>query len=460
MRAARAGALEAVREPPRTPGGAWTCHPASSPVRVLLARFTGCVLGWPALALASRTRGFSGSLLGLIAIALLVAAPGAPAAPGEPQPPAEAWVLIDARDGERLAADDPTDERSIASATKLMTAYLALEEPDLDKRVAAPAYQPAAAAESLLGLEAGERITYRDLVYSLILASANDGAVAVAEGVSGSVPRFVREMNAAAADLGLDRTSYANPIGLDEAGNHSTATDLAELTSVLLADRFFRRVADTTEYTVHTDRADRSIVTRNDLLTRVPWVTGVKTGYTIEAGNVLVGSGERKGVRLIAVVLGAPSEAARDEGVLSLLDYGFSLYRREAAIERGEAVARSEVDSGGTMRLVAKRPLTVTARRDQDVETNIDAPGELTGPIARGERVGRARVSVDGRGAGSVPLIAASAAPAAGIGDDVRNNALPLALAGGVAVVILIAILLVLRARRADRSGEMRGIPK
>jgi D-alanyl-D-alanine carboxypeptidase (penicillin-binding protein 5/6) len=391
-------------------------------------------------------------------LALLVAAP-AGAAPGEPQPAAEAWILVDARDGERLAADDAGEVRSIASATKLMTAYLALRERDLDRRVAAPAYQ-ALAAESLLGLEAGEMVSYRDLVYSLILASANDGAVAVAEGVSGSVGRFVREMNATAAELGLDDTSYANPIGLDESGNHSTAIDLADLATVLLEDRFFRRVADSTEHTVRTDRATRSINTRNDLLTRVPWVTGVKTGYTIEAGNVLVGSGERKGTRLVAVVLGAPSEAARDDGVLSLLDYGFSLYRRTTPIERGQVVARPEVDSGGTLPLVAKRPVTVSARRDQSVETSLDAPAELTGPIREGERLGRAEVSVDGRAAGAVPLVAASSAPAASLGDEVRGNPIGLALACAVAVVILIAILLVLRARRADRSGDTRGLTK
>lgn len=390
------------------------------------------------------------------ALALLAAAP-AVAKPAGPQPSAEAWILLDARDGERLAADDANAERSIASATKLMTAHLALRERNLDRRVAAPPYQ-ALAAESLLGLQPGERISFRDLVYSLILASANDGAVAVAEGVSGSVPRFVREMNSAASELGLDQTSFANPIGLDEPGNHSTAADLAELTAVLLEDRFFRRVADTEEHTVRTDRASHPIVTRNDLLTRVPWVTGVKTGYTIEAGNVLVGSGERRGTRLIAVVLGAPTEAARDDGVLALLDYGFSLYRRSTPIERGETVARPEVDSGGVVRLVAREPVRLAARRDQRVETSLDAPAELTGPIRRGERLGRVTVSVDGRLAGSAPLIAASSAPAADIGDEVRDNAVALALVGGVAVVILIAVLLVLRARRAARSGETGGL--
>jgi serine-type D-Ala-D-Ala carboxypeptidase (penicillin-binding protein 5/6) len=386
-------------------------------------------------------------------VTLLLAAPADAKRAEEPTPAAEAWILVDARDGERLAAEDPTERRAIASATKLMTAYLALEEEKLDRRVAAPPYD-ALAAESLLGLEEGEMVSFRDLVYSLILASANDGAVAVAEGVSGSVDGFVREMNRAAAELGLDGTSYANPIGLDEAGNHSTAADLAELTSVLLEDPFFRRVADSTEHTVRTDRATRSIVTRNDLLTREPWVTGVKTGYTIEAGNVLVGSGERKGARLVAVVLGAPSEPARDEGVISLPEYGFSLYRRATPIRDGETVARPEVDSGGTVGVVAKSPLTVSARRDQRVETTLDVPSELTGPIREGERLGRAEVSVDGRPAGTVSLVAASSAPAATLGDDVRNNAVAMAVFGAAVVVILVAILLVLRARRADRSRE------
>ena len=163
--------------------------------------------------------------LACLAVAL-VASPAAAKPADPPQPAAAAWILIDARDGERLAAHDATSQRSIASTTKLMTAYLALREKNLDKRVTAPGYQ-ALAAESLLGLEEGERISYRELLYALILASANDGAVTVAQGVSGSEDRFVEKMNATAERLGLDDTSYANPIGLDEAGNYSTAADLA-----------------------------------------------------------------------------------------------------------------------------------------------------------------------------------------------------------------------------------------
>ncbi|HEX6116177.1 MAG TPA: D-alanyl-D-alanine carboxypeptidase family protein [Solirubrobacterales bacterium] len=394
--------------------------------------------------------------LALACFAFALLAPSAAAKPAEPpQPAAEAWILIDARDGERLAADDATDQRSIASATKLMTAYLALRERDLDRRVPAPAYQ-ALAAESLLGLEAGERISYRELIYALILASANDGAVTVAEGVSGSVDRFVGKMNATAERLGLEDTSYANPIGLDEPGNYSTAADLAKLATILLEDDFFRKVADTEAHTVKTDRASRPIVTRDDLLTRVPWVTGVKTGFTGEAGNVLVGAGEREGTRLIAVVLGAPSEAARDDGVLSLLEYGFSLYRPEAAVRGREALADPPVDSGGTVELLARRPVTVSVRRDQEVETAVDAPAELEGPVRRGERLGSVEVTVDGRPAGSSPLIAARAAPAPSLGDGVRNNFPTLAVVGGALIVIVLAVVIVRRTRRVEGRGATR----
>jgi serine-type D-Ala-D-Ala carboxypeptidase (penicillin-binding protein 5/6) len=397
-------------------------------------------------------RDLSRALLLLLAFVALVA-PAASAAKAPPQPAAEAWILVDARDGERLAADDPTDERSIASATKLMTSYLALEQRDLDEEVAAPDYQPAASAESLLGLEAGEMVSYEELVYALILASANDGAVAVAEGVSGSVDAFVAKMNATAAKLGLDRTSFANPIGLDDPLNYSTAADLAELTRVLLEDPTFRRIADTEAYTVATDRASRPIVTRNDLLTRVPWVTGVKTGYTLDAANVLVGSGERKGVRLIAVVLGAPTESDRDAGVQSLLEYGFSLYEPRTVVRAEEVLADPPVDSEGTVELIARRPVDVTARRDQAVETSVDAPAELAGPVRRGERLGEVVVTVDGREAGSSPLVAASSAPAPSLGDDVRENFPTLAVLGGAAIVIVVGVVLGIRTRRSRETG-------
>jgi D-alanyl-D-alanine carboxypeptidase (penicillin-binding protein 5/6) len=178
---------------------------------------------------------------------MLAATPAAPARAqgGGPDLDARAWLLIDTNDGEQLASRAPSRALSIASATKLMTAYIALKELPLDRMLTAPQYD-ALPAESILGLRAGERASVEDLLYSLVLASANDSAVTIAEGVSGSVPLFVDRMNFTAQRLGLDETSYSNPIGLDDPTNHSSARDLAALAERLMRSKEFRRIADST----------------------------------------------------------------------------------------------------------------------------------------------------------------------------------------------------------------------
>ena len=227
---------------------------------------------------------------------------------GPPRIAARAWILVDPRDDEVLASSAPNRELPIASATKLMTARLALTELRANEKLKAPPYQ-ALAAESLLGLSAGEKMTVRDLLYALVLESANDAAATIATGVAGSVPRFVKQMNREAAALGLQHTSYANPIGLDAPGNYSSAADLAELATLLLRNRLFARVADTQVVTLRSGDSRRRIDTRNTLLNSDPTADGVKTGHTLGAGYVLVGSATRDGTRLVSVVLGAGSEA-------------------------------------------------------------------------------------------------------------------------------------------------------
>jgi D-alanyl-D-alanine carboxypeptidase (penicillin-binding protein 5/6) len=268
-------------------------------------------------------------VIAALAAAFLLLAPGlADAKPkphGPPQLDARAWVLIDAADGRKLAGHAATRRLPIASTTKLMTAYLALHRLHLRDRIAAPSYN-ALPAESVLGLGRGERLTVRDLLYALVLRSANDAAVTIAKGVSGSQRAFVAEMNRAAGDLGLTRTHYTTAVGLDAPGNHSSAGDLVALARVLLRDRLFASIADSRKAVLRSGRHRRRILTRNTLLLARPWVNGVKTGHTLGAGYVLVGSGKRKGVELISAVLGAPSEAMRDADTLQLLDYGFSLY--------------------------------------------------------------------------------------------------------------------------------------
>jgi D-alanyl-D-alanine carboxypeptidase (penicillin-binding protein 5/6) len=397
-------------------------------------------------------------ILGAIA-ALSVAVAAGPGlalgAEGAPRPDADAWILIDADDGEKLAASAVSRELAIASATKLMTAYLALEELPLARRLPAAAYNPLP-VESVLGTRAGERVSVRDLLYALLLASANDAAVTLAEGVSGSVPKFVDEMNAQAEALGLTDTGFTNPIGLDAPGNRSSARDLAALADELMERKLFRRIVDSTDHVVKTDQRSIPIETRNTLLFRAPWVTGVKTGHTLQAGYVLVGSATREGVDLISVVLGAPSESGRDEASLALLEYGFSLYKESTPVRAGEPLATPELaDQDEELELVAKQRVQVSARPDQQVTTEITAPSEIEGPIRRGERLGEAVVEVDGSPAGSTPLVAARSAEAASFGDKLGAR-LPILAAAG-ALVILIGLLWARRRRGASpRTPEVR----
>ncbi len=294
-----------------------------------------------------------------------------------------------------------------------MTAFVAREELDLNETVVAPAYVPST-AESLLGLEEGERIKVRDLLYGLILASGNDAAVALATAAGGSVDTFVRQMNRAAQRLDLDDTSYANPIGLDAPDNFSSARDLVDLTLELRERRVFRKIFDTPETVLESGARPRTVVNRNTLVRTVPYVNGVKTGYTLGAGNVLVGSAERDGIQLVSAVLGAPTESERDAATLELLNYGFSLYRQERVLRERERVATASVRwQDERMPLVAERPVRVTVRRDQRVDVAVAAPDEVEGPVRRGERLGRATVTVDGELAQRVALVAARAAPEA-----------------------------------------------
>ena len=156
--------------------------------------------------------------LAAAAVLVAAAAPGASAAENPPKvPSAQAAIVVDARDGTTMLAKRPDSERAIASTTKLMTALLALERAKPDDVFTAPAYN-AMPAESRINLRAGERMTVHDLLEALLLESANDAAVTLAEGISGSREAFVQDMNERAAELGLEHTSYANPIGLDEPG--------------------------------------------------------------------------------------------------------------------------------------------------------------------------------------------------------------------------------------------------
>ena len=208
-----------------------------------------------------------------------------------------------------------------ASTTKITTLITALEKGDLSSVVTV---SPSAAAVegSCLDLRAGDRIVLPNALYGMMLVSGNDAAEAIAAHIAGSVPAFVDMMNRKAEAIGATRTHYTNPHGLPDQVNHfTTAYDLALITDYALKNRLFAQIVSTREYKVDfLNRSSTYVTNTNTLLKTYPGATGVKTGYTNDAGECLVAAARRGGVQLIAVVLN--SETRWDDAA-HLLDYGF-----------------------------------------------------------------------------------------------------------------------------------------
>jgi D-alanyl-D-alanine carboxypeptidase (penicillin-binding protein 5/6) len=416
------------------------------------------------------TRRRIGALLGVLLAALALAATAWGAEPSHdkgakhhkhetkgPHVLAKSWALIDGRTGEVLTSHAGEERRLVASTTKLMTAYVAMKDLPLSKIVKAQPYEYEY-GESVMGLRAGQKISVEDLLYGLILLSAGDAAHTLAIDSAGSVKKFVVEMNKYAAALGLTNTHYANPVGLDQKGNYSSALDLAALTMELEKIPAFAKIADAREHTLKSVHPPRKIKTINELLEMAPWVTGVKTGHTWKAGYVLVGSGEKRGIQLISVAIGAPTDETRFSDNLELLEWGFRQYHRRKALHKGDELASPSIRySGGELPLVVGHSLKVAMRDGQKVEVDVDAPGKVTGPIRRGACLGNATVSIDGLRAGRVPLVASRSIPAPSAFDKARGfiGEHPVPLAIVVCAILGIAILLGRSVRRIRRGKRV-----
>jgi D-alanyl-D-alanine carboxypeptidase (penicillin-binding protein 5/6) len=410
-------------------------------------------------AVAAR-RAASALALALVSLAVALAAGAGPAGAQRRDGPvvrAPAAILVEPATGDVVYQRNARDERAVASTTKLMTALLTLERMKLSTTVTAIRYR-AAPAESVIGLRAGERLTVADLMRGLLLASANDAAATLAVRVAGSRERFVRLMNRRARQLGLRDTHYANPIGLDEQGNHSSAEDLVKLTLILRRNEFFRAVTNLPGATLKTGARPRTIANRNTLVRQVPVVNGVKTGHTSTAGYVLVGSATRNGVTVVSAVLGDPSEGARDADSLTLLRYGLSRYRRLAGVRRGATYATATLaHRDGRVNLVATRTVRHTIRRGERLTTRIvGAPSKVEGPLPAGARLGTIELRWRGRTVDRIALVTPRAVPDATVvqraGGLIGRTLIVLA----VAAVALGSLQFVLLRRRLQRRRRGR----
>jgi D-alanyl-D-alanine carboxypeptidase (penicillin-binding protein 5/6) len=379
--------------------------------------------------------------------ALAVAGPAAAAERPPPVPGADAAIVVDGRDGDVMFAKNANERQPIASTTKLMTALLTLEGARPREVFTASDYV-AAPVESQIGLRPGERMRVSDLLVALLLESANDAAATLAEGVSGSVDEFVADMNERAAELGLEDTSYANPIGFDDPLNYSSASDLATLTRVLLRRPRFARVVDMPEAELDSGARPRTIDNRNTLVATHPFVTGVKTGHTLGAGYLLIGSATGRGASLISVVMGEPSEAARDSDTLKLLRWGIGRFRRVRVLDDRRTMARADIEYyDERVELVPARDVVLTRRDDERVRRRIRAPEELEGPIDAGARVGSVTVFVDGERVRTIALVTTVDVPAAGT-LRVITSVLGVPLTVVLVLAILLGAVLVVALRR------------
>ena len=319
---------------------------------------------------------------------------------------AKAAIVIEASSGAVLYEKNADLLLPEASTTKIMTALLVLEQTDLSKEFTVST-RAAATEGSQLGLAAGDRLSVRDLLWILMLKSGNDAAVALAEGVCGTVERFVDAMNQRAEELGLSSTRFQNPHGLPAQGHETTARDLAEMTAAALENAAFAQRVATKKATL----TYKKIVLENSnkLLWSCDGVIGVKTGFTKAAGRCLVSAAEREGVRLICVTLNDPDDW-RDHAVL--YDACFSRVERQIWLKAGEYRGQvPTLDGESWVTVTNAEPISriVIDGIPQGGTLVQDTLPRTFAPVPQGRRMGRLLLcSEQGRIVCAVPLEAAA----------------------------------------------------
>jgi serine-type D-Ala-D-Ala carboxypeptidase (penicillin-binding protein 5/6) len=323
-----------------------------------------------------------------VAVAALVFVTTAQAAP--PPVAARAYLVENPLTGEVLVQHRAWARVPIASITKLMTVLVTLDHAKWTDVVRVRA-DAADVGESTVNLRAGERITVGDLVKGALIQSANDAADALADYVGhGDRNTFVAMMNAKAAQLGLERTHFSRPDGLDARGHVSTAHDVT-----ILAQQAMRipEVRATVRRRTARIAGGRTLHTWNDLLGAFPGLYGVKTGHTAAAGWCEVGAVRRHGVTLYVTVLGSPTRSQRNADLAALLRWGVSRYRQVWLVPPARVYLTAAVGYGkAAVPIVAARGLARPVRIDKPLVERIVAPAALGLPVRRGERVGEVRL--------------------------------------------------------------------
>jgi len=374
------------------------------------------------LPIRPRIAAFAAALL--VAAAAVEAAPAAPpalpAAPSAPAVAAAAWLLSDVTSGQTLDAGNADARRDPASLTKLMTAYLvfgALRTKAIVPSQMVNVSERAWRAEgSRMFIEPRRAVSVDELLRGMIVQSGNDASIALAELVGGTEDEFVARMNKEAARLGMANTRFANVTGLSASQHYSTAADLARLAAAVIRDY-------PEYYPLYAQKEFRynniTQPNRNRLLWTDPNVDGVKTGHTEAAGWCLIASAQRGDRRVLAVVLGAASDAARAAEAQKLMNWGFQAFDTVQLYQSGKQVTALRVWKGASPEVpagfLADRHLTIPKGRSDRLSLTMQADEPLVAPVARAQRVGTVKVALDGKPVADFPLIALEDVPLASL---------------------------------------------
>lgn len=320
---------------------------------------------------------------------------------------AESAILIDADSGNIIYEYNAEARLPMASTTKIMTALVAIENCPIEKTVTVTK-QAVGIEGSSIYLYEGEKLCMEDLLYALLLESANDAATAIAIEVGGSVESFADMMNEKAKSLGLCNTSFQNPHGLDSEEHYTTAHDLAIIARAALANPTLEKIFSTEKKTIplNSEEGVRLLINHNKLLRMYDGTIGVKTGYTKRSGRCLVSAAERDGVRLIAVTLNAPNDW---QDHTDMLDYGFETYEYVTLCKKGEFSEPLYLVGGTEQYVTVTNPneAGVTLPRSHgEITCKVELPTQGYAPVESGERLGRLVFYCDGRAVADTEIIA------------------------------------------------------
>lgn len=326
---------------------------------------------------------------------------------------AQGAILMDFETGRVLWEKNARTPMAMASTTKIMTCIIALENGDLADTVTV-SRRAAAAPKVKMNLQIGEKISLESLLYALMLQSSNDAAVAIAEHVGGTVENFCDMMTEKAKKIGANDTLFVTPNGLDAGDHHSTAYDMALITRYALKNQKFVDIINTKQININSNKKGYYVANKNRLLNEFEGANGVKTGFTGKAGQCFVGSANRDGLSLISVVFasgwGDRGKEQKWTDTKRILSYGFSAYEYEDIVDEKAAAGMFNIERSKTPKMSVyyseglTLPLTEAEKASLKVE--IDLPETIRAPIVKDNKIGTAKIYINGEVYKEIDLLA------------------------------------------------------